>query len=88
MARTTQQIIEDLLGKKDMQIAALTAALEDSTEKAEALQKALDIVKKDLEESESENTNLDSLYRESLKRGAPPEGAKWAEPRPFKEATG
>ncbi len=42
MARTTQQIIEDLLGKKDMQIAALTAALEDAQERSEALQKALD----------------------------------------------
>ncbi len=42
MARTTQQIIEDLLGKKDMQIAVLTSALEDSQEKADALQKALD----------------------------------------------
>ncbi len=42
MARTTQQIIEDLLGKKDMQIAALTAALEDAQERNEALQKALD----------------------------------------------
>ncbi len=42
MARTVQQIVEDLLGKKDMQIASLTAALEDATEKADALQKALD----------------------------------------------
>ncbi len=44
MARNVQQIIEDLLGKKDMQIAALTAQLEDATEKADALQKALDAV--------------------------------------------
>ncbi len=45
MARTTQQIIEDMLGKQTMQIAALTAALEDSQEKSDALQKALELEK-------------------------------------------
>jgi hypothetical protein len=42
MARTTQQVLEDILGKQTVQIAALTAALEDANEKCDALQKALD----------------------------------------------
>ena len=42
MARTQGQIIAEILGEKDFRLADLQAKLEDMTEKATALQKALD----------------------------------------------
>ena len=42
MGRTQGQVLAVMIGEKDLQIAALTSALEDANERAEALKQAHD----------------------------------------------
>ncbi len=70
MARTHGQVIRDILGEKDFTIADLTAKLEDATEKAAALQSALDEAVKAKGEGIGRQPNEDDRARWEKERNS------------------